>query len=140
MSNKSDEHGPFDFWDAINHIYDEMLDFLNSMQYNDIGDEKFMENSADASIAKENTNADEPEWFVDIIEDSDKLEISISLPCSKKEEIELFAVSDKELEVSVKYNARIQKQIIKLPCSANINEASAKFNNGILYIVIPIIS
>ncbi|MHA1777880.1 MAG: hypothetical protein DRO88_08075 [Promethearchaeia archaeon] len=122
MTTRHDD--PFDFWDLLHQIFDTF-------------DEMFNEETDSLKIDNPGNEQEEEqeEWFVDIFEEPNQIEVAVSLPCVQKEAVDLFAISSNELEIKV----NLKSQRIKLPKDVDIDSATAHFNNGILDIIIPLV-
>ena len=89
---------------------------------------------------------------MDVIEDGEQLTVITDLPGVKKENIKLDITED-NLEINAQFNQESEfeekdfvrkertygqtNRIISLPAKIEINETSAKFENGVLTIILP---
>jgi len=89
---------------------------------------------------------------MDVIEDEEQITVITDLPGVKKENIKLDITED-NLEINAQFNQESEfeekdfvrkertygqtNRIISLPAKIEINETSAKFENGVLTIILP---
>ncbi|WP_457556823.1 Hsp20/alpha crystallin family protein [Candidatus Harpocratesius sp.] len=123
MANSHDE--PFDLWHVFMHF---ITSFPEQIEQSEINSANHIDLNENDSLQKEN------ERFIEIFDDNDHITVVVEIPCIRKNEIDLFAISSTELEI---INGT-QRSIVNLPKPCDIDGAHASFRNGILEINIPV--
>ncbi|MCF2141759.1 MAG: Hsp20/alpha crystallin family protein [Candidatus Lokiarchaeota archaeon] len=123
MANSHDE--PFDLWHVFMHF---IASFPEPSELSEINYDNHIDLHENNSLQEEN------EWFVEIFDDNDHITVVAEIPCIRKDEVDLFAISSTELEIT-KGN---QRKTVNLPKPCEVDNAHASFRNGILEIIIPV--
>lgn len=79
--------------------------------------------------------ADEREPLTDVIEEADRVAITMELPGVEKKDIQLHMTSD-ELEIAVDTERRKYHKRVKLPSKVVPDTTQATYNNGILDVTV----
>lgn len=73
--------------------------------------------------------------LIDIIETDDEIQVIAEMPGVNKEDIELNA-SETKLEIKAEGESRKYYEVVDLPDEVNPNTAKARYNNGVLEVIL----
>ena len=110
-------------------------DFNNNINQNNISNIEQSDNQSFKNFDEEQSNSDEWEPLIDIIESEKDIAITVELPEVKKENIDLY-VKASSVEIKVDNLNRKYQKLIELPCDVIPETARSSYRNGILDIVI----
>ncbi|MCS7121574.1 MAG: Hsp20/alpha crystallin family protein [Archaeoglobaceae archaeon] len=73
--------------------------------------------------------------LVDVIETDDEVQVIAEMPGISKDDIELNA-TEKSLEIRAESESRKYHEVVELPAEVDPDSAKAKYNNGVLEVIL----